>query len=300
MNNIVPFGHSTTNNKADFFPQESDLYFKTYERPLYYKGQTGREYQVPHHKSIVRTLDDEPHAIGIVGRNYKVLPMEDLCHHVEDTFCRVMTKEQLDGARTVDETSYYGGTCMRQYIFPNITEDIGSRVSKVGFRTVITNGYDGASPVKFYSGAIDFFCTNGMVSGVYDLIAKKHTSGLTIPSLTDKLDKSIAIFYTQSSQWKHWVGKEISDDDARLCFESIPGISARRIEQLHRQFQIECMTHGRTVWALYSAATYYATHAEGDFKVRDTGLDNRAVTLLNREKQIRSWLNTEQFERIAA
>lgn len=301
MNNVVDFTKSPyqTTSRADYFPQESDLYFKTYERDVYFKGNE-LDYPISNYKSIIRMDRETPIPIGLVGRNYKVLPMEDLCHHVEDTFCDVMSKEQLDGARTVDQTSYYGGVCMRQYIFPSINEDIGSRVSQVGFRTIITNGYDGSSSVKFYSGAIDFFCTNGMVTGAYDLVTKKHTSGLTIPSLTKNLKNSIDIFYKQADQWRHWVGKEISDEDATTVLEAIPGISTRRTEQLLRQFHIECMHHGRTVWALYSAATYYASHPEEDFKIRDTGMDNQASTLLNREKQIRSWLNTDEFERIAA
>jgi hypothetical protein len=67
-----------------------------------------------------------------------------------------------------------------------------------------------------------------------------------------------------------------------------------------RQFLIECQSHGRTVWALYSAATYYATSNAGEFAVRETNNDHTATTLLNREQQIRSWINSDQFQQIAA
>jgi len=298
MNTVVPL-----HNKANYFPQDSELYFDTFERPLAFLGGHEGQYKLNSHKAIVRMVQgthaQEPKAIGIVGKNYKVLPMKDLCQHVEDTFCSVMTKEQLEGAQTIDGASYNGGICMRQYIFPNITEDIGSTSSKVGFRTIITNGYDGSSPIKFYSGAIDFFCTNGMVSGVYDLVSKKHTSGLTITGLTSKLEKSIEIFYKQSKVFKHWVGKSITDEEALSFFKST-STSERRAVQLYDQYQYEKLTHGPTVWALYSAATYYATHDIDQFKVRDTGNDNKVITLLNRERQVRSWLNTPEFEKLAA
>jgi len=139
-----------------------------------------------------------------------------------------------------------------------------------------------------------------MVTGSYDMITKRHTSGLQIPKLTDKLRMSIDIFYKQAEQWKHWMGKEISNEDAKTCFEAMPNISERRVEQLMRQFKIEVSTHGRTVWALYSAATYYATSNEGQFAVRTTAQDHAASTLINREQQVRSWQNTEQFLAIAA
>ena len=132
------------------------------------------------------------------------------------------------------------------------------------------------------------------------MTVKKHTAGLQIPKLNDKLRNSIDVFYKQAEQWSKWVGKEISDEDAEECFKAMPNVSERRVAQLMHQFRIECSSHGRTVWALYSAATYYATSNEGQFGVRETDNDHTASTLLNREQQVRSWINTEEFEKIAA
>lgn len=132
------------------------------------------------------------------------------------------------------------------------------------------------------------------------MTVRRHTSGLTIPKLTDKLRHSINIFYKQAEQWKHWVGKVICDEDAEDCFKAMPNVSERRVQQLMRQFRIECASHGRTVWALYSAATYYASFDAGDFSIRETNSDHKASTLMNREQQVRSWLNTDEFEKIAA
>ena len=132
------------------------------------------------------------------------------------------------------------------------------------------------------------------------MMVKRHTSGLTVPRLTDKLRNSIDIFYKQADQWKDWVGKEINNDQAKECFEAMPNISERRVQQLMRQFTIECQSHGRTVWALYSAATYYATSDAGQFAVRETGTDHKATTLMNREQQVRGWQNSEEFIALAA
>tara|TARA_R100001129_G_C5265621_1_gene232552 strand:+ start:85 stop:972 length:888 start_codon:yes stop_codon:yes gene_type:complete len=295
MNNIVNFPQSNP-----YFSQESDLYFDTWERPVYFKGQGDKYYEVEDKKSIVRMLNDKPYPLGVVGKNYQRLPTKELCQAVEQEYIGSLTHEQLNGVQVVDKTAYHGGLCIRQYIFPNIKAELESRKSDVAFRTVIINGYDGSSSFKFYNGAIDFFCTNGMVTGVYDMIYKKHTKGLTIPKLTDKIKSSIDIFYKQADQWNKWIGKEISDEDAKECFEAIPNASERFVEKLMRQFYIECLSHGRTVWALYSAATYYASNADGEFRVRETSQDHTASTLMNRERQIRSWLSTDSFQQIAA
>ena len=132
------------------------------------------------------------------------------------------------------------------------------------------------------------------------MIVKRHTSGLQVPRLTDKLRQSIDIFYKQAEQWKKWVGKEIKDEDAKECFKAMPNVSERRVQQLMRQFRIESSSHGRTVWALYSAATFYASSDQGEFTIRETNSDHKASTLMNREQQVRSWLNTEEFEKAAA
>jgi len=132
------------------------------------------------------------------------------------------------------------------------------------------------------------------------MIVKRHTSGLQVPRLTDRLRQSIDIFYKQSEQWSKWVGKEISDESAEECYKAMPNVSERRVQQLMRQFRIECSSHGRTVWALYSAATFYASSDRGEFAIRETNSDHKASTLMNREQQVRAWQNTDEFERLAA
>ena len=303
MNNVVKLHPE----KPEAFGEASPLYFNVWERPAFFSGHAfleGRSfpmyYEASHHKHIVRMHNGEPISLGIVGKNYKLLKNRELFEGIEDTFIDTLSKEELNGISRRDHTSYLGATCFRHYVLPNIRADISSKRSDVAFRAIIANGYDGTSSFKFYHGAIDFFCENGMVSGVYDMMIRRHTKGLKIPNLTDKLRKSIDIFYKQADQWKHWVGKVICDEDAEDCFKAMPNVSERRVAQLMHQFRIECDSHGRTVWALYSAATFYASRDDGAFTIRETGSDHKATTLMNREKQVRAWLNTDEFERIAA
>ena len=295
MNNVVQL----PSQRPLAFSSESDLYFDVWERNARFQGRD-KTYNDPNHKHIVRMWNNEPVSLGVVGKNYKLLKNKELCEGIEDTFMETLTTEELKDVQRRDSVAYLGGTSIRDYIFPNIRTDIQSRKSDIAFRAIVVNGYDGTSSFKFYHGAIDFFCTNGMVTGAYDMITKRHTAGLTIPKLTDRLRSSIDIFYKQSEQWTKWVGKEISDEDAELCFKGMPNVSDRRVLQLMHQFRIECASHGRTVWALYSAATFYATSNRGDFSVRETNSDHTAATLMNREQQVRSWLNTDEFLTLAA
>ena len=284
------------------FPQDSKLYFEVYERPVYFKGGQGQMYPDNDYKALIRVMPENnyPKRIGMVKKSYHVLHMEPLCKSIENNFLECMDVEEISDVQVVDQMSYYGGMMFRQYIFPHISTDLGDGKSTIAFRTIVGNGYDGSTSFKLYNGSIDFFCTNGQVHGIYDMLIKRHTSSLTIPKLTKRIRDGIDIFYKQADTYREWISKEITDEDAKKVFEAIPNVSERRVEQLIRQYHIEAMSRGPNVWALYSAATYYASHNEGEFSVRNTNNDNQAATLMNRETQIRSWLNTEEFQLIAA
>ena len=310
MSNVTHL-HLVHDSRPACFNDESDLYFDVWERPAYFGGfgnvnydggdsPPRKYYEDNNHKHIIRLYNGNPISLGVVGKNYKLLKNRELCEGIEDTFMDTLTPKELEGVRRIDSTSHMGGTSIRQYIFPKIRADIDSDKSTIAFRAIVINGYDGTSSFKFLHGAIDFFCENGMVTGAYDMMIKRHTAGLQIPKLTDRLRGSIDIFYKQAEQWTQWVRKEISDESAEECFKAMPNISERRVQQLMRQFHIECGSHGRTVWALYSAATYYASNDGGEFSIRETNSDHKASTLMNREQQVRSWLNTDTFEQLAA
>lgn len=296
MNNVVQL-----NSKHNPFPQESELYFRVWERPITFEGDEdrGTRYKIDTHKAIVRMWNNSPKSIGVVGSKFKVASTEELCKSTEQVFMEKMNGEELRDVQVKDEVAYFGAKTVRQYIFPNIRRQLSDK-STVGFRTVIVNGYDGSSSFKLYSGAIDFFCSNGMVTGSFDLTVRRHTSGFSIPRLADRVRTNIDIFYQQADTWAKWIGKTITDEDAKEAFEAMPNVSERRVAQLMRQFEIECHSHGRTVWALYSAATFYATHDEGEFKTRRTEANHTPITLLNREQQVRSWVSSDSFLRLAA
>ena len=283
----------------DYFNQESDLYFTVWERPVAFLGSGDTPYVNPAYKAIVRLINDKPVQIGMVGHGYKVIPMKDICHQVESELCTAMSHEELKDVATTESMSYKGGMLHKQYMFKNLKVDISDNSNAV-FRVIVVTAYDGRSSFKLYTGSINFFCMNGMVDGVFDMMVRRHTSGLTIPSLTERIRKSIDIFYTRADTFKKWVGKEITPEQAETAFKAMPNVSESRVVQLMDRYQRETWMHGPTVWALYNAATYFASHDSDEFSVKKTGNDNVAATLLHREKQISGWEKSEQFQQLAA
>ena len=300
MDNVVQLvPNKSIVEREDYFSDDSPLYFQTWERPVYFSGHGDKMYENPNYKAIVRVDElNNPIQIGMVGRNYKVIPMKDICNEVENSLCEVIEPEHLEQVKTRDMMSYKGGMLFKEYTFPSITFRIAD--DDIGFRIIIITAYDGSTSFRLYTGAINFFCLNGMVDGQFEMLVRRHTSGLTIPSMTDRIKKGVEIFHTRAETYQRWIGKTISDEDAKTVFEAIPNVSERRVDQLMNQYFHEAIRYGRTVWALYNAATFYSSHDEGDFSVRNTGNDNTAATLMNRERQIRTWENSDTFKQLAA
>jgi hypothetical protein len=91
----------------------------------------------------------------------------------------------------------------------------------------------------------------------------------------------------------------VSDFTVDQFYRLIPNISARRIQQLMDAYHKWADSHGTNVWAMYSAATFYASHDEGDFAVRDINkTDNAAATLMKREEEIMQWTESSKFQEL--
>lgn len=317
MNNVVTLNTKQRESTIDPFPEYSDLYFHVHEYDMslvpkkyaggmhsgeYGGGEHGGEQSydavVQSHKALVRNIDDKPVPIAVVGRNYNVVQNEPLFRDINSQFCKALSDRELTGAQVKDSVSYQGQTCIREYIFPNVRCKTEGK-SDIAFRTIVVNGFGGSS-FKLMLGAIDFFCTNGMVVGEFDAYYHRHTKGLKVQDVVERIRRGIDVFYKQADVWQRWMKKELSADDVQEFLKSLPGMSPRRAAQLERQYYIESRAHGATVWALYSAMTYFATHNEGEFRVRDTGNDNVAATLLKREEQVKRWSESSEWKRIAA
>jgi len=281
------------------FPQESELYFTAVERPLAWQHKDGvSHFPVGTHKMLLRADAQRiPIQLAVVGQGYQVVQNQDLFQSIEEQFMRAFSSQELTSVRVNDSMSYGGRVCLREYQFPNVRCDIGGGVSEIAFRTIVKNGFGGSS-IVLYTGAIDFFCTNGMISGQYDCMYARHTKGLRISDITDRVRRSIDVFYKQADIWRGWQGKRITYEEVQQFFED--KFSGRLALKLYRQYLIEEQVHGPTVWALYSAMTYYSSHNEGEFVARNTGTDHAAVTMLKREEQVQRTIASNAWSALAA
>ena len=283
---------------------ESPLMFTVTEKPVFFTTGVRSEHPIEGWKALVRRhpVTGEPHVLHIAKDTYKIVQNKDLFGEIDKTVL-ANAGEHAHGAIIKDSMSYLGAFCSRQYVFPNMKCEVEQRGSStsVGFRVVANTSFDGSSSIKLLSGAIDFYCTNGMIRGEFDQLVQRHTSAATsmLPRLADRLKASIDVFWRHADVLRKWAKVEITRDVAEECIAKF-GFSESRVKAILIRFEYEAANRGPTVWALYSALTYYASHNNDEFGVRDTGKDNVAATLQKRELEVFRLTNSNEWKALAA
>ena len=279
----------------------SVILFPVGERGIGWERRNGAFDKINSHKAIIRLSPngDAAHVLSVVGSGYRLVHNRELFRHVEDAMCKEMSASDLSGVRVTDKVSSLGRMCYREYVFPSIKCYIGSHdKTSVVFRLIVQNGY-GGSALRVHAGAIDFWCTNGMISGDYTSTYRKHTAGLMVDGVGDVVRKSLDTFVGSQEKWQRWARTEVKHADAIQLFRDIAA-SAKLQETLCEQYMSEREERGQNLWAVYSALTYYASHNDGAFALRSTveQQDTVASTMLQRELNVSQWIKSEAWHKL--
>jgi hypothetical protein len=315
MTNVIDLTNHKHNQDAlskdkylnDLFKVNSDIFFPVASRPAGIINKTGDAFIKDHnHKYLVRT-DPEAEggirAIGLVGDGFKWFDNRTFFGAMQEEI--VNSGVSLENLQVKDSWAFHGARCKREYIFHDVTlePEVGDTVA---FRLYGWNTFDGSMSWRIGGGALRLICTNGMTSMVdKEVTVRKHTSGASIPALTQHIKMYIDVFYQQGDLWKGWIGKIITDEEAELCFSRLPGMSESLLKKFMETYMMQIRTTGRTVWSMYNVATYWASHDQEDNpfvvqKTRDTGTNHEQFTLYQREQRVRQWIGGSAFMRLAA
>jgi hypothetical protein len=283
--------------------QNSKIMFKVGERKVGWQQRDGAYTPVNSHKAIIRTTEDGTGVLvlNIVGSTYKLVHNSELFSAVEDTMRKKMHGDALHGVMITDKVSGWGRVCLREYVFPNIKCKLKKAgKSPIAFRLIVQNGY-GGSALRLHAGAIEFYCMNGMISGDYQSAYNKHTSGLVVSGIGNSIERALHVFAESEALWQNWADTPVKHAFAMDLFRQLASSDKLR-ENLTQQYMREREDRGENLWAVYSALTYYASHAEGEFKLREsvTQQDTEASTMLQRELTVAKWVNSAAWKKLEA
>ena len=250
-------------------------------------------------KYVINNNTDEP--IAIVGENFNCRSHGDFFRDIMSRVTDNLTPHEVEGATITWRDAHHNGWAMMDMTLPNMKHTIVTpkHETEIAQRIIALHGVDGTCSNTVLFGAIDFFCTNGMVRGEHDKVKRKNTSGFDLDRFGEQVQKSNNDFKDYHQQIQRWANKSLFVGDVKVMLESLDKGKAEGLFQLYNQ---EAGVRGNNAFALYSAFTNYASYADerNGFKLRNTGKDTAAKNMWEREEKVTRWIESKQFKELLA
>ena len=257
--------------------------------------------RMPDKKYVINQTTGQP--LGIVGKSFQCASHGDFFRGVVETATETLSEHDLEDAKYSFRTARNGAWAMLDITLPNVTMDISTDKfeTEIGNRIISLHGIDGSCSNQVYFGAIDYFCTNGMITGDHDKVRKKNTSNFSMESFIYELNRARTDFYTQAQQMQVWAHTDLKYVDVSSLLDDMLG-SKRKSEKMYSLYMQEASTRGHNKFALYSAMTNYATYADerNGFNLKNTGNDTQAISMWSREQEVSKWISDDRFRLLEA
>lgn len=252
-------------------------------------------------KYVINSNTDE--AIAIIGRSATARNHAEFYNRVWDTIVEDLSQEDLQDKTYKFNSARNKGWSMLDVTFPNVktTVETVRHKTEIAFRMIAVHAIDGTASPATWFGGIDTFCTNGQITGDWDMVRKKNTSGFTVENFMRELRVAKTNFDLQGKRLQTWATTILAHVQVDELIQKIVK-SERKSRKLYDLFLDERRMRGNNLFALYSAFTNYSSYADerNGFALRNTGNDTKAVSMLAREQEVSKWVSSPEFLQLAA
>ena len=242
-------------------------------------------------------------AIAIIGRSATARNHAEFYNRVWDTIVEDLSQEDLQDKTYKFNSARNKGWSMLDVTFPNVktTVETVKHKTEIAFRMIAVHAIDGTASPATWFGGIDTFCTNGQITGDWDMVRKKNTSGFTVENFMRELRVAKTNFDLQGKRLQTWATTILAHVQVDELIQKIVK-SERKSRKLYDLFLDERRMRGNNLFALYSAFTNYSSYADArnGFELRNTGNDTKAVSMLAREQEVSKWVSSPEFLELAA
>jgi len=287
--NIIQFNNNLTGNMFGDIPES--INFDIEFQPT---RMSGKDY-------VVNTTTDA--VIGIVGNKYPYNPHPEYFKEVQNAIVENLSAQDLVDAKVSWKTGRWGAFALMDITLPNVIYPITTKKhqTNVAQRIIALHGVDGLCSNQVYFGAIDFFCTNGQITGDWGKVRRKNTANFSLEKFIQELNEAKTDFHEHGRMLQTWADREVNVLKVQETLYTIMD-SERAADNMTNQFLSEASIRGYNVFALYSAMTNYATYADerNGFKLRASNNDNTAITMFGREQNVSKWISHPAFKALAA
>ena len=287
--------------------------FKVIEMPVYGFDKHPDYAVSAKNKKMLCTFDEDGYEqyLSIVNSTYKVIDNKEVLNVLFDTMDSVFSWEQREKMEIITTLRDGGATTFVEVRLPRVQTDIETNSgfkTRLYYRSILRNTFDGMGAMRLYTGNIDRYCTNGMIGGDYTVLSESHRSMFNPNGFAKVLENTMTNYLEVGEKVKRWAKVGMTDSLAAWTFNKLvhgdkepSGRSNDLAANLFVQYSEEKVVRGENVFALASAMTHYASHAEGNFGLRQSR--SRVVPvnakLFERQEKVRGWFNSEAFKSVA-
>ena len=236
--------------------------------------------------------------LAVVGKTFNTANHGTFFTDVHNTITENLGPEECESMNIRWKSAHNNAWAMMDLQLTNVS----ARIQNEKFSTTIMpriialHGIDGSCSNQVFFGKIDAFCTNGMISGSYDTVRRKNTSGFTMDGFIHDLRKHRQDFYKEAETMNQWLNTPMRLQDVNDLILSIVG-TERKARKMTDLYFSEAASRGHNVFALYSAFTNYATDdVRSGFPLRNTGGDTQAESMWKREQEVSKWISNDNFK----
>ena len=281
-----------------------EIFFNVYEENIM-GTQTGT--LANDKKMLLRDAEGNPNDtsyLSVVSDKYRVVTNEEILVPLQQQMINFFDPTVLEEVNIQDTLSNNGVVSYCKYTLPRIKHSIetptGHR-TEFGLTFVMKNTFDGKGSVTMWSGLIDFFCTNGTVTGEYDITRKRHSRNFNTDGFISAFRLSMEKHKAAVDQYQVYADTKINSTlKVQQLFDKLT--NTNRAEQkrsgglsdkLFAQWIDEVQERGSNVFSVQSALTHYASHDDHRFALTKAG---DGATLYKRSEQVTKWLSSNVWK----
>ena len=280
---------------------DREIFFNVFEQPVVSHDS---RFTAEDKKMLIRTSDDGDKYLNVVNDKYRVVENREVLVPLQTQMINYFDPLVLEDVKIKDTISANGNVCYAEYIFPKLKYGIETSTghkTEFGLRFVMKNTFDGKGSVTMWSGLIDFFCTNGTVTGEYDITRKRHSRNFNTDGFISAFKMSMEKHKAAVDQYQVYADTKINSTlKVQQLFDKLT--NTNRAEQkrsgglsdkLFAQWIDEVQERGSNVFSVQSALTHYSSHDDDRFALTKAG---DGATLYKRSEQVTKWLSSNVWK----
>lgn len=286
MSNIIQLGNHRNVEAAQPKPEPNDdIFFPVSQvnlSDLTGKPDTGLS-------AIVR--EDTDTVLAVHSKRYALTPNE-VVFNALDRIIKRSNALDTNGMDITDRVAYAGGKTVRQYTFPE--HRVETRQGDfTELRLTAVNSYDGSTNLNVKMGGYRLACLNGMSSGDwFGEFKNRHTSMFSTEEMGVYLQNALNNFINLGHVWRKWAETFITPEAVRDWLFQFAKGSKRLADLLYCYYEREARSMGSTLWALFNALTFWATHEQ----VKKSAQANFAAAQQERDRRVSRALTGKGFK----